>query len=707
MTPRLLLRAATLAALVGGWALLSSTSLAKGFAPEAEAATLSVAEPMTASVPPVLTPAKSPRLPSRRPVAPPSTIATPEPLVTPRVTPIAGPELEAFIDGVVRRSMVRDHIAGAAVTVVQNGQVVMKKGYGVASLKTRRPVNPDTTLFRIASISKTFTWIALQNEIEAGRMRLDAPVNLYLPQALQVKDQGKRSPVRLRDLMTHTAGFEDRAMGQLFERDWKRERPLDVYLRQERPNRVREPGLLPSYSNYGVGLVGMALANVTGKPFEQLVAETVILPAGLTHTTFREPRPWVDGLPAPMAPALANGLSEGYRWTPLGFQAEPPEFIGHVAPAGSASTTAADMARYMTLLLNGGTIDGRTVFSARSSQAFRTPMYRPAPLAPGWNAGFQDIPMPGGRRAYGHAGQTLWFHSNLVLVPDLGLGIFVAVNTDTGIDLPASLPATIVERFYAPAPAVPSPSRLTQAEAKAYEGAFLTTRRAYGGLEGFVGRLIGVSTVRATPDGRLAVTGDGATRLWTATAQADVFAPLDGPGLLVFQREAGRVTRMFDPRGFSAYERLGFPYQRGWLITFALLTLLASLATLGGVATRDPRESRQTPTQALASLLQTTQAVLWLTALVGVGLFAASSTNVAKVFFGWPSGWLLTASACAFVSTLLTLATLAMGPVVWRGGRRVDSWTGLRKLAFTCTSLIFTSFAMILAAWGFLEFWNT
>ncbi|WP_201721624.1 hypothetical protein [Caulobacter sp. B11] len=164
---------------------------------------------------------------------------------------------------------------------------------------------------------------------------------------------------------------------------------------------------------------------------------------------------------------------------------------------------------------------------------------------------------------------------------------------------------------------------------------------------------------------------------------------------------------MFDPRGFSAYERLGFPYQRGWLITFALLTLLASLATLGGVATRDPRESRQTPTQALASLLQTTQAVLWLTALVGVGLFAASSTNVAKVFFGWPSGWLLTASACAFVSTLLTLATLAMAPVVWRGGRRVDSWTGLRKLAFTCTSLIFTSFAMILAAWGFLEFWNT
>ena len=620
--------------------------------------------------------------------------------------PLPVADLEAYVDGVIRDRMSRDHIAGVTIAIVQNGQVVLKKGYGVASLKDGRKVDPNTTLFRIGSISKTFTWIALMNEVDAGRMRLDTPVNIYLPEKLQLKDQGKKTPVRLRDLMTHTAGFEDRALGQLFERDLRRERPLELYLRQERPNRVREPGLLPAYSNYGAALAGAALVNVTGQPFEKEITDQVIFPAGLTHTTFREAREWRDGLPAPMDATLAADRSDGFRWTPLGFQTEAPEYIGHIAPAGSASSTAGDMARYMTLLLNGGTIDGKTVFSPKASAMFRTPMYRPADGAPGWNAGFMDMPLPGGHRGFGHAGATLWFHSNMVMVPELGLGVFVAVNTDTGADLPASLPSTIIERFYAPRPEIPAPSRINEDQAKAYEGQFLTTRRAYGGLEGFIDRLIGEAKVRAAPDGRLTLTIDGQSSQWTATGQPDTFAPVSGPGLLVFEREDGKVTRFFSPTGAAAFERIGFPHQPGLLKTLAVLTALAALATLIGVATRDSRESRQTPTQARASLLQTIQAMLWLIALVGVGVFASGARDVAKVFYGWPSGWLLTASACAFVATVLTLATLAMLPVVWRGGRRVDSWTSLRKLAFTCTTLIFLSFALVLAAWGFLEFWN-
>lgn len=292
------------------------------------------------------------------------------------------------------------------------------------------------------------------------------------------------------------------------------------------------------------------------------------------------------------------------------------------------------------------------------------------------------------------------------MVPELGLGVFVAVNTDTGADLPASLPATIIERFYAPRPDVPAASRLTYDQAKTYEGHFLTTRRAYGGLEGFLTRLVGEAQVRAAPDGRLTLTLDDQSTQWTATDQPDTFAPVGGAGLLVFQREDGAVTRFFAPNGPAAFERVGFPHQPGLLITFAVLTALAAIATLIGVATRDRREARQTPTQARASLLQTIQAMLWLIALAGTGLFALGAGDVAQLFYGWPSGWLLTASACAFVATLLTIATLAMTPVVWRGGRRVDSWTSLRKLGFTYTTLVFLSFALILAAWGFLEFWN-
>ena len=144
---------------------------------------------------------------------------------------IPAAELESYVDGVVRSTMARDHIAGVTVSVVQNGQVVLKKGYGFANLSPARKVDPDKTLFRVGSISKTFTWIALMKEIEAGRIRQDAPINLYLPERIQVRDQGYRAPVQVINLMDHSAGFEDRALGHLFERNFNRVRPLAEYLR--------------------------------------------------------------------------------------------------------------------------------------------------------------------------------------------------------------------------------------------------------------------------------------------------------------------------------------------------------------------------------------------------------------------------------------------------------------------------------------------
>ncbi|MET3664655.1 serine hydrolase domain-containing protein [Caulobacter sp. 1776] len=640
---------------------------------------------------------------------PPAAAATPTvapPPASANAAPMPAPQLEAFVDGVVRRAMSRDHIAGATISVVQNGQVVLKKGYGFANLEQRKPVDPDKTLFRVASISKTFTWIALMNEIESGHMRLDGPVNLYLPEPLQLKDQGKKTPVRLKDLMTHTGGFEDRALGQLFERDPNRVRALADYLRQERPRRVREPGLLPSYSNYGAALAGAAVANVVGKPYEQLVTEEIILPAGMAHTTFREARPWRDGLPAPMNETLAADLSDGFSWTPMGWKTQPREFMGQVAPAAAASSTAGDMARYMTLLLNGGTIDGKTIFSPKTSLAFRTPMYRPAPEAAGWNAGFQDTPLPGGRRGYGHQGATLYFYSNMMIVPDLGLGIFVSVNTDSGANLPATLPATIVEHFYAPAPAAPPPSALTYDQARNYEGDYLTTRRAYGGLEGFTNRIIGRATVRATPEGRLTVTEGGVSTLFNGTDHPGVFKALDSALTLVFDTNGDRPSRFYAARGFSTYERIGFFRSASLLVWTVAASVLACAATVLGVLFRNRREARQTPVQARASQMQTMQSVLWLISAACMGVFAAKAADQTNVFFGWPSGWLLSGSACALVASVLSILTLGVLPMVWRGGRRVDSWSGGRKVAFTFTALLFVLLAVLLGLWGYLLPWS-
>ena len=692
-------------------ALIALTAGLVGLAP---AASQEAAQPYVPNAPIPYTklrpvrPKPAPRPATPRPAAQAPAAAAPtavQPLTA--AAPLPPEQLEAFVDGVVREAMAADHIAGVTVSVVQNGQVVLKKGYGFATLAPAAPVDPDRTLFRIGSISKTFTWITLLNEIEAGRMRLDAPVNLYLPLKVQVKDEGYDEPVRLRHLMGHTPGFEDRALGHLFERDYDRVRPALVYLRQERPRRVRAPGTLPSYSNYGVALAGAALSNVTGKTFEALVEQEITNPLGLSRTTFREPHPARQGMPAPMNPRLARDLADGLRWTAEGYKARPFEYIGQIAPAGSASSTAADMARYMNLLLAGGTLDGVTVFSPQVARQMRTTLYRPAPAAAGWNHGFQDLALPGGRRGFGHAGATLSFHSNMVLAPDLGLGVFISTNTETGYRLAQRLPTAIVEHFYAPPRAIPPPgSRALLDDRAAYEGNYLGARRAYGGLEAFIGALLNFTRVSVTPDGYLSTVDDLGPRLWTPTAQPGVFRRIDGPEVMVFQLKDGKAQRFFGPSGAAAFERRGDFAGPGLLSVLAGLAAIAAIATLVGLAMRDRRDFRETNIQGRASLLQTTQSILWLLAMTGFGIWATGASDSAQILYNWPGGWMVLASACCLVAAVLTFITLLMLPVIWRGGRRVDSWTPWRKLRFTLTALIFALFSIDLAYWGALFPWS-
>ncbi len=622
------------------------------------------------------------------------------------VAPLPAAELEAFVDGVVRDAMAADHIPGVTVSVIQNGQVVLKKGYGFAKLGPARPVDPDRTLFRIASISKTFTWIAVMKEVEAGRMRLDAPINLYLPEKIQVRDGGYDRPVRVIDLMAHTPGFEDRALGQLFERDPARVRPLDVYLRQERPRRVREAGSLPAYSNYGVALAGAAAAWVSGKPFERLIETGVTGPLGMTRTTFRDPYPARPELPAPMPAALARDLADGYLWTAAGWRKRPYEFTAQIAPAGGASTTAADMARYMTMILNGGTLDGVQVYNPSTAAGFFRPQSRPAPDVAGFGHGFAAFQLPGGRTAWGHDGELLSFRSSMMMIPELGLGVFVAANSETGGRLTRQLTGRIVQRFYGPGPTLPEAgSAWLKQNARVFEGQYVSSRRSYRGLEQFIGLINSRTSVGVTDGGQLLITGFDSSSLWVPEGTGGRFREVGGWRKLDFVMQNGRAIRYFSPTGAAAFQRVGFFGGQGWLINLSLLAVIAALATLGGLFMRDRKEHRETPMQRRASLMQTTQAILWLLAAGALAIWAGKAEDIAAIFFDWPGGWMLLASSCALVAALLSAVTLVLLPFIWRGGRRVESWTVGRKLRFTATTLIYVGLSLVLLARGALVPW--
>lgn len=620
-------------------------------------------------------------------------------------------ELEAYVDGVVKDAMDREHIAGVTVAVIQDGQVVLKKGYGFASLSPARKVNPDTTLFRVGSISKTFTWIALMKEVEADRIRLNQPINLYLPEQLQVRDQGFHTPIRVRNLLDHSAGFEDRALGQLFEKNPSRERPLAAYLRQERPRRVHAPGLMASYSNYGAALAGQAVSYVAGKPFERLIEEEILLPLKMNHTTFREARPTEPGLPAPMPEVLQDDLSEGYRWTPTGYAARPYEYIGHIAPAGSASSTAGDMARYMQMLLNSGSLDGAVIYGPRAAKAFNTPLRRTTPGINGWRHGFAAYDLPGGHKGFGHAGGTLSFLSNMVVAPDLKLGVFISTNTETGGELAARLPERIVAQFYAPPMPFPRKGALALVDNReAYQGYYLGARRAHRGLESFVGKMINGVSVTVTDDGRLVTSGGmgAAARSWVPEGDpmSGRFISTTGAERLSFDVQDGKAVGFSRADGVSTFERTGFWNQPAKLLILSGLTALAAAGTLGGVLLRNRREFRETGIQSQASLIQNIQAALWLTSMVLFLIWVSKTSDLANVMYGWPGPTLVIASASAFVAALMTAGTLLIVPAVWRGGRRVDSWTQARKAGFTFTVLLYTAFSVVLGLWGALAPWG-
>ncbi len=618
-------------------------------------------------------------------------------------------EVEAFVDAMVTEAMGRDHVAGVTIAIVQNGQVVLKKGYGFSNLNPQKAVDPDRTLFRVGSISKTLTWIALMREVEAGRIRLNQPINLYLPEKVRVRDQGFSDDVRVANLMDHSAGFEDRALGQLFERDFERVRPLDLYLRQERPRRVRGPGIISSYSNYGSALAGQAVAYVSGRPFERLIEEDILLPLGMTQTTFRELRPEKRGLPGAMPQRLTPDVAKGYRWTPGGFKVREDEFIGQVAPAGAASSTAGDMSRYMLMLLGDGVWNGAAVFGPQTAQAFRKPLRRTPDGVNGWAHGFMVYSLPGGYRGFGHGGATIAFHSNMVLVPHLNLGVFISTNSDNGYRLASRLPDRLMAQFYAPPQTFPRPGSPELARRKsAFEGYYLTTRRTYGGLEGFVGLLTGGAAVSTTPEGRLVTGGGEGAKIWVPEGPLNEgrFIAAQGDERMAFRMADGRAVAYDGSGGAQLMERAPFWKQPALLLLLGVLTAAASLATLGGLFFRNRREFRENQVQSRAALIQNIQAGLWLASMALFGLWASKTGDIAQVMYRWPGALVILASACALVAAALTLTTLVALPAVWRGGRRVDSWSLLRKAFFSVTVVIYAAVSAALALWGALAPWS-
>jgi len=384
------------------------------------------------------------------------------PSVPPSHSLTAG-DLEAWLDGYLPRALQRGDVAGAVVVVVKDGQVLLQKGYGYADVARRVPVDPRTTLFRPGSDSKLITWTAVMQQVEQGRIDLDRDVNAYLDFRIP---PFRGRPVTMRNLMTHTAGFEY-SLRDLVTADARAAPGLRDYLIGNLPRRRYPPGEVPAYSNYGAALAGYIVQRTSGEPFEAYVERHIFRPLGMSASTFRQPLPR----------ALAPRVSGSYHLASL-----PPEpFETLVAPAGGASVPAPDMARFMIAHLQDGAFgDTRILQPATARLMHDTRLTTISPALNRMALGFWEMNR-NGHRIIGHDGDTIWFHSALQLYPDDHVGIFLSQNS-LGQDRAArAIRQGLVEGFadrYFPGeiPAVRTPAASARAHAAVLAGQYETSQ---------------------------------------------------------------------------------------------------------------------------------------------------------------------------------------------------------------------------------------
>ncbi|MGM9484550.1 serine hydrolase domain-containing protein [Roseateles sp. NT4] len=324
-------------------------------------------------------------------------------------TPLTAVDVEAFIDGMVPTALRNARVPGAVVVVVKDGQPLLQKGYGLADWDKNIPVDPNKTLFRPGSVSKLFTWTAVMQLVEQGKLDLDADLNKYIDFTIPGRN-GKA--LTLRHVMTHTTGFEETARDLL---TYDTAGPdLGKVLKAYIPPYVYDPGTTPGYSNYATSLAGYIVQRVSGKSFDDYMDQQVFAPLGMKQSTFRQPLP----------EALKSQMSQGYMtWDekPKGFE------VISMPPAGSLSSTGADMGRFMLAYLGQGKLGDAQILKPETVKLMHSQLTRPLPGLLGIGLGFYEQNI-NGHRVLAHGGDTVLFHSDLLLFVDDGIGLYISVN---------------------------------------------------------------------------------------------------------------------------------------------------------------------------------------------------------------------------------------------------------------------------------------
>lgn len=332
------------------------------------------------------------------------------------VTPSFEPVAEAMAQA-IRAEMDQHRLPALSIALVADGSIVWAEAFGSVAVgpdaAERRPADLDT-VYRVGSVSKLFTDIAIMQLVESGDVDLDAPVTAYLPEFAPIDPFGK--PITLRQLMSHRSGLV-------------REPPVGNYFDDNEPSiaatvkslnattLVYEPEARQKYSNAGITVVGYALEQLAGEPFAAVLQQRVLAPLGMDSSSF-----------VPTA-GVREHLADALMWAVDGREFTAPTFELGMAPAGSMYSTVADLSRFMIAMMVEGEGRGASVLEPGTLAQMWTPQFAAPDATTGFGIGFGLSRLDGQLRV-GHGGAIYGFATELAMLPDAGLGVVVTTTRD-------------------------------------------------------------------------------------------------------------------------------------------------------------------------------------------------------------------------------------------------------------------------------------
>jgi CubicO group peptidase (beta-lactamase class C family) len=618
--------------------------------------------------------------------------------VKPTLPPVDSATLGHLLDSLIVPGLETYHIPGMVIAIVRDSDIILAKGYGYADVERKIPFDPDSTVIRIASVSKLFTATAVLQLVERGVLDMHQDINTYLTR-FKVEDRfGK--PITLQHLLTHTAGFDDRSIGKSA---WTQESqiPLGDFLATDLPRRICAPGEVYTYSNFSNALAGFVVEETAHEDYAAYVRHNILEPLGMVRSDYR------------LRPDLQPLLAQCYSHAGAGYQHNPFDFINDY-PGGQMLSTANDMAKFIIAQLQLGRYAEKRILNEESVTAMHTVQFthhKELQHAVGYSFGIlparsQTILM--------HDGGYTGVGSRLILCPESRIGIFMACNIMDGVLLDKAS-RTILDLI------IPEPPKdstnyplnpLPQYDGNIAEfaGTYRFSRYVHNDITK-MGVLIGM----AGPEMSIGKNDEGMILMATYSGkprrmvqiQPCVFKSIDDRYTCAFRRDAsGTITHLFTD-GTTAFEKIAWyettMFQRslfGICLIFFVVVSIALPIIRKIRKTQKPSRLSVDPVRWFSQKTTST----FLLYFLGLGIVMGLIIPHEELAIGFAHGLHWTAY-CVQTIALLGIMFLAglLGSLFWQSIAKPDANTGERVRS---AALGLTTAVIGMAFVWFLWYWN-